>query len=307
MTHFQYTNLIFEGGGVKGFAHVGALLALEEKGMLKSVRNYAGTSIGGIIAGCLAMGITPNMLYEEVMSKDISELQESEWLWRKIHNLMNYGGCYRMQRLREWLIVLIRKAGHPESITLKELFDVTHSELVIATCKLNRRCPVYFHHATAPDITLLDAMCMSASFPGYYTLQEYKGNKYCDGGVTDNYPYWVFNDMDRLYEGRWSDIPTQFMDTGTLGLKILAPHQIDTPVVYTGNDKINSVLDTLSSIFNTLFTQIERQEISQTYMDNTISIHCGNVSALDFDITKMGKEFLMDRGRTAVRDFFKIH
>src|SRR5690349_10110005 len=40
--------LVLGGGGLKGFAHIGVLRALEERGIVPDV--YAGTSIGAMIA-----------------------------------------------------------------------------------------------------------------------------------------------------------------------------------------------------------------------------------------------------------------
>ena len=44
--------LVLGGGGLKGFAHIGVLRALEERGIVPDV--YAGTSIGALISAALA-------------------------------------------------------------------------------------------------------------------------------------------------------------------------------------------------------------------------------------------------------------
>ena len=50
------------GGGIRGAAHSGVLVALEENGLVPS--SVAGTSAGGIIAGLYASGITPARMKE---------------------------------------------------------------------------------------------------------------------------------------------------------------------------------------------------------------------------------------------------
>ena len=45
---------IFEGGGVKGIAHIGALRALEERGFF--CKKASGTSVGAIIASLVVAG-----------------------------------------------------------------------------------------------------------------------------------------------------------------------------------------------------------------------------------------------------------
>ena len=52
---------VFEGGGVKGIAFVGALEAARERGIERWV-NVAGTSAGAIIASLLAVGYEPGQL-----------------------------------------------------------------------------------------------------------------------------------------------------------------------------------------------------------------------------------------------------
>lgn len=53
---------IFEGGGAKGYAHVGALKAAEERGI--SFRKVAGTSAGAIVAALVAAGYTADELLD---------------------------------------------------------------------------------------------------------------------------------------------------------------------------------------------------------------------------------------------------
>jgi NTE family protein len=53
---------IFEGGGAKGYAHVGALKAAEERGI--AFRKVAGTSAGAIVAALVAAGYTADELLD---------------------------------------------------------------------------------------------------------------------------------------------------------------------------------------------------------------------------------------------------
>ena len=53
---YHFRNLVFEGGGVKGIAYIGAMQVLEEKGILTSVQRVGGTSAGAINATLLALG-----------------------------------------------------------------------------------------------------------------------------------------------------------------------------------------------------------------------------------------------------------
>ena len=52
--------LVLGGGGMKGFAHIGVMKALEERGIIPTT--YAGTSIGAMLAAARVGGVTPDEL-----------------------------------------------------------------------------------------------------------------------------------------------------------------------------------------------------------------------------------------------------
>ena len=53
--------LIFEGGGAKCIAHIGALRALERRGF--KIRGVAGTSAGALIAALVAAGYSSDEMF----------------------------------------------------------------------------------------------------------------------------------------------------------------------------------------------------------------------------------------------------
>ncbi|WP_226163281.1 patatin-like phospholipase family protein [Hymenobacter terricola] len=54
----RYRNLVMEGGGIRGIAYGGALLELEQQGILRGLERVGGTSAGAIQAALLA-GVIP--------------------------------------------------------------------------------------------------------------------------------------------------------------------------------------------------------------------------------------------------------
>ena len=59
-TFAQKVGLVLSGGGAKGIAHIGVLKALEENEI--PVDYIVGTSMGGIIGGCYAAGMSPDAI-----------------------------------------------------------------------------------------------------------------------------------------------------------------------------------------------------------------------------------------------------
>src|SRR3954453_13731963 len=74
----NYVDLVFEGGGVKGIAMVGALSVLEEHGY--KPQNVAGTSAGAIVATLLAAGYTAAELRDLISNQDFSEFMDTNWV-----------------------------------------------------------------------------------------------------------------------------------------------------------------------------------------------------------------------------------
>jgi len=63
----QKVAVVFSGGAAKGIAHIGVLKALEESEI--PIDYVIGTSMGGIVAGCYAAGMSPEAI-EAIMLKE---------------------------------------------------------------------------------------------------------------------------------------------------------------------------------------------------------------------------------------------
>jgi NTE family protein len=68
----QKVGLVFSGGGAKGLAHVGVLKALEENEI--PIDYIVGTSMGGIVGGAYAAGMSPEQIEQLVVSAEFLRL-----------------------------------------------------------------------------------------------------------------------------------------------------------------------------------------------------------------------------------------
>jgi NTE family protein len=64
----QKVGLVLSGGAAKGISHIGVLKALEENEI--PIDYIVGTSMGGIIAGCYAAGMSPDQIEHMVLSPE---------------------------------------------------------------------------------------------------------------------------------------------------------------------------------------------------------------------------------------------
>ena len=72
----QKTGLVLSGGGAPGIAHIGIIKALEENNI--PVDYITGTSIGAIIGGMYAMGMTPDEMIAMIKSNGFKNLMTGE-------------------------------------------------------------------------------------------------------------------------------------------------------------------------------------------------------------------------------------
>jgi NTE family protein len=68
--------LVLGGGGARGAAHIGVLEVLEK--MRVPVDCVAGTSMGGLVAGAYAAGLTPAIMREELAKADWDDLFQDD-------------------------------------------------------------------------------------------------------------------------------------------------------------------------------------------------------------------------------------
>lgn len=187
--------LALSGGGTRGAAHVGVLIALEEEGLLPS--SVSGTSAGSIVAGMYAAGITPAQM------KDI------------VHDFTVYGGALidpdfiNIIRLLPQLMLKkpISLTGIIKGNRLRNFFcDVTKGvsfadipmPVVIPAVDINKGDTITFTNIKNTqivpgviwdrDMILCDAMIASASVPGIFMPRMLKDYCLVDGGVTNNLP-----------------------------------------------------------------------------------------------------------------------
>ena len=177
--------LVLGGGGLKGFAHIGVLRALEEGGIVPDV--YAGTSIGALIAGAYLAGAT------------IDELQTRAEALRKrqLFRLNHFGMLLERMRspsiyLEEPLRALV--AGAIPDVT----FSALPKRLLVNTVDLNRGARVVWGLPGLEDVSVRDAVYASCALPGFFPPGRVGERTCIDGGVVDNLPVSVASQFGDL-------------------------------------------------------------------------------------------------------------
>ena len=159
----QYkTGLVLSGGGTRGFAHLGAIKALAEKGITPDI--ISGTSAGAIAGSLIADGHTPEEIFIQQTSKRFLAYTGFNFSGKGLLNFKN-----------------LRKI-------LSEVYTVTAAEnlkipFYACASNLNEGKAEYLNTGN-----LLDIVTASASVPFLFKPVEINGISYTDGGLIDNLP-----------------------------------------------------------------------------------------------------------------------
>lgn len=167
--------LVLGGGGLKGFAHIGVLRALEERGIVPSV--YAGTSIGSLIAAAHAGGLTTVDMEERALGVKKRELFRIDHMSVLLER-MRARSIYAAEPLRALV-----ESSVPRG-TLAEL----PRRLLVNTVDLRRGTQVVWGLPGLRDVQVADAVYASCALPGYFPPGLVAGRTCVDGGVIDNLP-----------------------------------------------------------------------------------------------------------------------
>jgi NTE family protein len=160
--------VVFSGGGALGFAHIGAIKALEEYGI--EPEYVAGTSMGAIIGVMYAAGYSADEIMQIV----------------KEDRLYNVGRLITLQSA-------LRNSGMSTHKTLlRELaeliphnsFDSLERKFMVCVTNVETGEAVYRHNGGE----LKEYVAASAAIPGVFEPIMIDSVRYIDGGIVDNLP-----------------------------------------------------------------------------------------------------------------------
>ena len=119
---YPFKNFVFEGGGVKGIAYVGALQALQANSVMESIQRVGGTSAGAINAVLLALGYSLDETYNILSALNFKNFMDDDWgVFRDAKRLIEKYGIYKGDFFREWMGARIAAKTGSERSTFEDL------------------------------------------------------------------------------------------------------------------------------------------------------------------------------------------
>lgn len=167
--------LVLGGGALKGLAHVGALRAIHEAGIVPQV--YAGSSIGALVAAAAASGRSPSELTERALAvrrRDLFRINHMGMLMERMLSPSIY--------LEAPLRTLCRE------LVTEGTFEEFPHRLLVSAVDIEQGAPVVFGRPGFRDVPVRDAVYASCALPGFFPPGAV-GSRICiDGGTMDNLP-----------------------------------------------------------------------------------------------------------------------
>ena len=198
----QKIGLVLEGGGALGLAHIGVLQWLYQHHV--PVDLVAGTSMGGLVGGFYATGRTPDQIQQLIQNVDWDQALSGQLPFRDLSYRRKEDAVQFPTRIEFGLRKGIQlpagfNAGQQVSFILdhvtlpyseiKSFNDLPTPFACVAT-ELNTGKQHVFH-----DGSMSLALRATMSLPGIFTPVRSGNNLYADGGLLNNLPVDVAQNM----------------------------------------------------------------------------------------------------------------
>lgn len=325
---YHFRNLVFEGGGVKGIAYVGALQVLNEKGILDNIERVGGTSAGAITA--LLVGLNYDLEeIQNIFSKlDFQNFLDDSWgISRDVQRLIYQYGWYKGDFFHNWVSGLIAAKTGNAAATFKDAFALRQTnkcqDMYFTGTNLSTGFSEVFSYEKTPDMSIVEAVRISMSVPLFFTaVHDKRDHLYVDGGLLDNYPIRLFDQekyvnhfatLPNYYEAVNTNLQVQDKATSpyvynqeTLGFRLDSTDEI---AVY--HDHAEPLKHTIDDFFSyswrlvaTILESQQNQHLHSADWHRTIYIDTQGIRTMDFGIGSTEIEKMVKSGRENTLKYF---
>lgn len=257
------------GGGLQGFAHIGALKALEELGI--KIKYISGTSTGSAIASLYAMGYTPDEIQKicKEKYKKILKIRKKVLCQMAINFLLHKET--RVEGIIDGGLVenFINEAAKEKGKEMLSSFTSTKIAIATVDTISMKECLFISEELKnkdknidyIKDITIGKTVRSSMAFPAIFTTSNYEKYNFLDGGTVDNLPVQVLKDM-----GATKTIAICFdlnKYTPSKSLEGVLVRALDI-FSHSGVEKAKEIADIAIEIYNPNTSLLSMDEIEKT-------------------------------------------
>ncbi|MCL6459295.1 MAG: patatin-like phospholipase family protein [Gorillibacterium sp.] len=286
---------VFEGGGVKGIAFVGAIEVMEAHGY--TWQRLAGTSAGAIVAALLASEYNSTEIKQIMSSLDYNELLGRNWmnhlpLIKNALPLMLKSGIYANQLLEQKVSEWLARKG------VVTFGDLSKGKLSIIASNISNGKMVVFpddlpEYGISPaTFPIAAAVRMSTTLPFFFqpylwpTPLSKKPYYMLDGGLLSSYPIWLF-DVDGVPE--WP----------TFGFRLSEKR------TYTHAREIYGPVSLFKGVFKTMLQAHDQRHVDKHSESRSVFIPSQMINSTKFDLNEADKRSLLSSGTVAAQKFLE--
>ena len=324
--NYPFKNLIFEGGGVKGIAYVGAIQELENRQIMKSIKRVGGTSAGAINAVLLALGYTLKETQKIMMELNFNNFMDDSWGFvRDSNRLISEFGWYRGDFFRTWMGNLIGQKTGNEFSTFNDLKNKGFLDLYLIGTNLSTGYSEVFSTEHTPRMRVVDAVRISMSIPLFFaSVRDFRNDVYVDGGLFNNYPIKLF-DREKYIDA--TDLAKHARKTKYYQIENKSKPKSSSSYVYNKESigfrldsrqeiavfrdgaepphaKIEDFFDYIGALFKAILNVQENQHLHSDDWCRTIYIDTVGVGTTEFDLDDQKKKKLVTEGKKATQVYF---
>ena len=277
---FSSCKAVFQGGGAKGLAYLGAYKAAMEAGV--NFTEVCGTSVGSLFAAFIAAGATPQKMQDIVDRMDVEKLFKIP-LWKKLipkkGSLLKSPFYVDPKALEEFIETELRNLLSLNSKV--EFRDLPKPLTIIASDLRNHTYKVFSREKTAKESVSHAVVCSSA-FTFFFKVQD---EQYTDGGLVSNLPAFAVKSKSHFD-------------------KILAFSLKSEPVKRVNPDQFKDVLLNVITTITNGTVDVQSGLVPKCYK---VEIDVSEYDALDFSLLTDKKRMkeLIDKGEQSAKEYFK--
>lgn len=323
---YPFKNLVFEGGGVKGIAYVGALQVLAQEDALDQITRVGGASAGAIMA--LLVGLNYSIAEIETILRGLdfnNFLDDDFGIIRDTERLIGEYGWYKGDFFRNWIGELIKRKTGSSEATFNDLKSAgTFRDLYFVGTNLSTEFGEVFSHEHTPRDCVADAVRITMSIPLFFAaVRSIRGDVYVNGGLLDNYPIKLFDREKYLADpsfgkrtAYYDQHNAQLAASGigvspyvynkqTLGFRLDSAKEI---AVFRDHAEpprtvINDFFDYAKAIVGTLLESQQSQHLHGDDWQRTVYIDTLGVGTTDFDLDDERKNALVQSGQSGAQKY----
>jgi NTE family protein len=327
----QFRNLIFEGGGIKGIAYIGAMQVLERHGHLQKIRRVGGTSAGAINALIYALGYSIYDQHEILASTSFSKFMDNSFGFiRDFRRLWKEFGWNKGDFFYDWVGGLVEQKLGRVDATFADLRAAGLPDLYVVGTNLSTGYAEFFSVERHPDMSLIEAVRISMSIPLFFAARRFgpREDVFVDGGVILNYPVKLFDRQRYVDMDLEADAVRKTEYYETENEQFLKKHPESSPYIYNRQtlglrlDKTEEIglfrygepvkgkeIKTFPkyavALVGALLQVQENMHLHSDDWQRTMYINTLDVGTTDFDLSNEKKAALLKQGVLGGENYFK--